>query len=118
MRPTRQLRCHLSCCTAGCGRLTPRVCVGRPPYESEYNKEGPSWRERAQLWFSRTVLGQQAPQPTSGYLTLVPLNDRRLQPRRTVLLVSCLVRLHNRNAPVARHRGRAAEAPPAAHSCC
>ena len=75
-----------------CSSATALVCC-RPPFTSEYGEPGPSRWQRAQLWFSRNVLGEQAPQPTSGYLTLVPLNDRRLQPRRTALLVTCLVRL-------------------------
>eukprot|EP00198_Chlamydomonas_reinhardtii_P011636 XP_001700973.1 predicted protein [Chlamydomonas reinhardtii] len=51
-------------------------------------------RQAPMTWLDRLKnLGQRAPPPVqSNYLTLIPLNDERLKPRHTALLVSCLVR--------------------------
>ncbi|KAG2441136.1 hypothetical protein HXX76_003988 [Chlamydomonas incerta] len=52
-------------------------------------------RQAPATWFDRIKnLGQRAPPPVqSNYLTLIPLNDERLRPRHTALLVSCLLLL-------------------------
>ncbi|PNW80361.1 hypothetical protein CHLRE_07g314300v5 [Chlamydomonas reinhardtii] len=52
-------------------------------------------RQAPMTWLDRLKnLGQRAPPPVqSNYLTLIPLNDERLKPRHTALLVSCLLLL-------------------------
>ncbi|KAG2450302.1 hypothetical protein HYH02_004809 [Chlamydomonas schloesseri] len=52
-------------------------------------------RQPPATWLDRLKsLGQRAPPPVqSNYLTLIPLNDERLKPRHTALLVSCLLLL-------------------------
>ncbi|DBB18697.1 hypothetical protein WJX82_008928 [Trebouxia sp. C0006] len=62
-----------------------------PPFSSEYDQQQtPVSRLRA--WWAEHVRGSPAKQyPVSGYLTLIPLSDERLKPRRTKLLVGGLM---------------------------
>ncbi|KAK9818096.1 hypothetical protein WJX72_007154 [[Myrmecia] bisecta] len=62
-----------------------------PPFSSEYEQHPPSRWRAVRKWWREKVLGQREPHPPSGYLTLIPLNDARLKPRRTVLLVMALM---------------------------
>lgn len=62
-----------------------------PPFSSEYD-ERQSHVTRLRAWWAENVRGTPAKQyPVSGYLTLIPLSDERLKPRRTKLLVGGLM---------------------------
>eukprot|EP00884_Botryococcus_braunii_P021927 jgi/Botrbrau1/8418/Bobra.0237s0038.1 len=80
----------------GLGSPTERYNVGfSPPFRSEYEANaGTRMWQAVRGWWRTTVLGlpDETIQP-SAYLTLIPLNDSRLQPRRTLFIAISLVLL-------------------------
>ncbi|KAL3134864.1 hypothetical protein ABBQ32_007830 [Trebouxia sp. C0010 RCD-2024] len=62
-----------------------------PPFSSEYDQRR-SITAMLRNWWTEHIRGTPAKQyPVSGYLTLIPLSDERLKPRRTKLLVGGLM---------------------------
>eukprot|EP00891_Asterochloris_glomerata_P001521 jgi/Astpho2/1521/Aster-05397 len=62
----------------------------QPPFRSEYEQKETHWGA-FKGWWDRNILGRRPPVVPSGYLTLIPLSDERLKPRRTRLLVAALM---------------------------
>lgn len=63
----------------------------RPPFRDEYPTRSHSAVEKVKGWWRRSFLGVEEEQAPSSLLTLIPLNDSRLRPRRTRLLVVSLL---------------------------